>query len=166
MSESVHPSQITLFRLSNTAKHVRWVYQLLKNQPKEHYQGWGLGIPEMKKVAEMLRDNSVFGIMFGHEEQLVGIIGFHYKPKYFIQLYNGQYWVHYLIDKKFNGQGVATIALGLFLDYIREFVPSITRIYAGIYLTNLASIRVVEKHGFIPRHKRGDTQVYEKRLAE
>ena len=162
MSGPVDPSEVTLVRLPNTAKAASLVYELLRHQPHAYYQGWGSREPTLKSVREVLGSNAVFGIML-HKTQLVGIIGFVYKGTYFIRLYNGQYWVHYIVDKEQSGRGIATIALAKLLDVIRE-ETNIKRVYAGIFSYNPSSIAVVKKLGFIKREERAQTEVFEKIL--
>ena len=158
----VHPSQITLKRLNATPKTIKEIFGFLKAQPHDHYQTWGYGEPKIEKVTAMLRSNSIFAILLGGS-QLVGIVGFLYKITYYNPLYNGQYWINYIVDKRYTKQGIATTAVGQLLDVIREFTP-IKRLYAGIYASNLSSIRVVEKHGFVQRKQRDkrESLVFEK----
>ena len=51
--------------------------------------------------------------------------------------------VGYWVGREFWGRGIATRALGAFLDEVSE-----RPIYAGVAETNVASIRVLEKCGF------------------
>jgi RimJ/RimL family protein N-acetyltransferase len=155
----VDPQDVTLMRLTGTAKNVKWIYEMLKRQPREHYQAWGYGEPSLKSVRELLSSNSVFAVLL--KGDLVGIIGFTYKSRYFIQLYSGQYWIHYLVDKAYGGRGIATVAMQKFLKWLRE-ETELTRIYAGIFTYNPTSIHVVKKFGFVKRDQRGDTLVFEK----
>lgn len=140
---------------------------MLRMQPKTHYQAWGYGEPTPKTVRNLLNNSTVFGIYLG-DDKLIGIVGFTYKGRYFPprmnkESYAGQYWVHYLVDKEYNGRGLASSALKKLLDIIRSETP-ITRVYAGIYSNNLASIRVIEKLGFRFREERARVRVYEKSI--
>ena len=56
----------------------------------------------------------------------------------------GEREVSYWLGKKFWGQGIATRALALYLDIIRE-----RPLYARAAKDNLGSIRVLEKNGFM-----------------
>lgn len=153
--------QIVLKRFNNGSKNVKEVYALLHSQPKPHYQSWGYGEPTMQSVRNLLSSNSVFGIYL--EGNLVGIVGFVYKGRYFIPLYSGQYWVQYLIDSDYCGRGIATIALANLLDYIKS-TTRISRIYAGIKSDNLASLALIKKFGFVKRDTRSGVDVFEKVL--
>lgn len=155
---------ITLKKLPDNQRTARLVLAFFKTQPHDHYQAWGYGEPTMKSVTSLLSRNAVFAILL-NGTQVVGITGFTYKGRYFIQMYNGQFWVHYIIDKEYNGRGIATIALAKLLDIIRD-ETNIERVYAGIFSYNPASIKVVKKLGFVKREERAQTQVFEKRIED
>jgi [ribosomal protein S5]-alanine N-acetyltransferase len=55
--------------------------------------------------------------------------------------------VGYFVGEPFWGKGVATNAVGLLIDYIRQRFDVI-RLYAEVFETNKASMRVLEKNGF------------------
>ena len=73
--------------------------------------------------------------------------------------WEGRRWVGYRIGREFWGQGVATSALSQFCDLL----PS-RPLYAHVAESNLGSIRVLEKNGFVrasePPHT-GDDGVVE-----
>ncbi len=156
----VDASDITLKPLHSSAKTISQVLALLRHQPREYYQAWSYGEPSEKSVRTLLSCDSVFGILL-YGEQLVGIIGFAYKGRYFIPLYNGQYWIHYLVDKEYAGRGIVSIAITKLLKIIRD-ETDIRRIYAGIYSKNLTGLHVVKKFGFIKREEKAQVQVFEK----
>jgi len=55
--------------------------------------------------------------------------------------------IGYFIGEPYWGKGIATEAVRLLLDYtIRQFEPA--RIYAEVFETNKASMRVLQKNGF------------------
>jgi RimJ/RimL family protein N-acetyltransferase len=58
-------------------------------------------------------------------------------------LHEGQREVGYWIGREHWGRGVATSAMSLFLDQVRE-----RPLYARVATRNVASIRVLEKCGF------------------
>lgn len=152
---------VTLKRLTNSVKNVRMVFELLNRQPRRYYQAWGYSEPTMTSVASLLASSPVYGVML--DDKFVGIIGLTYKSRYFIQKYSGQFWIHYLVDKEHSGRGIATQAVSQFLDIIRTTTP-ITRVYAGIYSDNQASIHLIQKFGFVERENRAQTQVFEKKF--
>jgi len=55
----------------------------------------------------------------------------------------------YWIAEPFWGKGFATQAVKLILDYAFKTFPQIIKYYATVYHTNNASMRVLEKNGFI-----------------
>ncbi|MBV9844440.1 MAG: GNAT family N-acetyltransferase [Kutzneria sp.] len=57
---------------------------------------------------------------------------------------SGRYWVGYWYGREFWGRGVATRALALFLDEVR-----VRPLHADPIATNVGSIRVLEKCGFV-----------------
>ena len=61
----------------------------------------------------------------------------------------GQVMVGYFTDKKFEGAGYATEALGLLLDWV-FLNPSVRSVAADTLLDGLASQRVLSKNGFLP----------------
>ena len=56
--------------------------------------------------------------------------------------------VGYFIGEPFWGKGIATKAVALILEYIRQEMD-VTRIYAEVFESNKASMRVLEKSGFL-----------------
>lgn len=156
-------SQITLQRLRNTPKTQNQVFDLLRHQPIAHYQSWATGGEvSLRAVRDLLGSNPVFGIIL-NDKQLVGLIGFKYKANYFIPLFNGQMWLHYIVDKAYNGRGIATAAIKKFFKLICE-ETQIRRIYAGIYSDNPTSQHVVKKFGFVRQGGKADVEVFEKRI--
>ena len=75
--------------------------------------------------------------------ELVGSIGLTRKAN----IYRKNVEIGYFIGKKYWGQGIATIAIRMIVDYIFENFD-IERIYAEPYAQNMASRRVLEKNGF------------------
>jgi RimJ/RimL family protein N-acetyltransferase len=162
--ETMSLEDITLARLTNTTKNTRTILELLESQPRDYYRGWAYGRPTPASVRKLLDSNSTYAILL-NEKQLVGIIGFTYKDKYFMPLYNGQYWLHYFVDKSQAGRGVATIAVRKMIDIICNELK-IKRLYAGINSDNPSSLHLISKFGFVKRDERSGVQVFEKTLDE
>lgn len=58
--------------------------------------------------------------------------------------------VGYWLGRDFRGQGIATEALRLFIPYVFSHFPELMRVYAEVFHTNIASVRVLKKAGFVP----------------
>lgn len=56
--------------------------------------------------------------------------------------------ISYFVDVKYQGNGVCTQALGLFINYIKRNNPHVKRLKALINNLNLASLKVVKKNNF------------------
>lgn len=156
-----HSADITLKPLPQGMKTARLLLEFFRAQPRKYYQAWGYGEPTPKSVNELLNASPVYGI-FLNDQELVGIIGVVYKGKYFIQKYSGQYWIHYMVDHRHSGRGIASIAIAKYLEILKN--SPLTRIYAGIYSTNPAAIHLTQKMGFKKLEERAETEVFEKRL--
>jgi RimJ/RimL family protein N-acetyltransferase len=68
---------------------------------------------------------------------------------------DGKREVGYVIGREFWGRGIATVALGKFLEIVRE-----RPLVANVSKTNAASIRVLEKCGFVLDHEYDDGYLY------
>ncbi len=55
--------------------------------------------------------------------------------------------IGYFVGEPFWGKGIATEAVALMLDYIKHTYNPI-RVFAEVFETNLASMKVLEKNGF------------------
>jgi len=79
-----------------------------------------------------------------YQGKLAGSIGLVLKEN----IYRKNAEMGYFIGKEYWGRGIATIAVGMIVDYgFSHF--DIERIYAEPYAYNMASRRVLEKNGFI-----------------
>ena len=76
--------------------------------------------------------------------KFVGVIGI--KTQTDIYRRSGE--VGYWIGKPHQGQGIATIALELITEYGLN-VLGLNRLFAGVFSNNAASIRVLEKCGYL-----------------
>lgn len=76
--------------------------------------------------------------------QLVGEIGITLKEDIF--RLNAE--IGYFIGKEYWGNGIATKAIGLMVDYVFENFE-VTRINAGVMKPNKASMKALEKNGFL-----------------
>jgi ribosomal-protein-alanine N-acetyltransferase len=63
-----------------------------------------------------------------------------------IYRYSGE--IGYWLGHPFWGKGIATEALRILLEMIPGRFPLLVRIYAEVFASNTASIRVLEKNGF------------------
>ncbi|MGH2808023.1 MAG: GNAT family N-acetyltransferase [Actinomycetota bacterium] len=66
--------------------------------------------------------------------------------------HDGKTEVGYWLGRSFWGRGIATAALKAFLDIVAH-----RPLYAGVVAHNVASIRVLEKCGFVPAEERPST---------
>lgn len=79
-----------------------------------------------------------------YREQLAGVIGI--KKQTDIYRKSGE--VGYWIGAPYRGVGIATIAVALITDYgIKRL--GLNRLYAGVFSTNTASMKVLEKCGYL-----------------
>lgn len=62
-------------------------------------------------------------------------------------IYRKNMEIGYFIGETFWGRGIATIALAQLLEYIPQYF-SVTRLFAGVYAHNTASMKVLQKNGF------------------
>ncbi|MDK2913602.1 MAG: [ribosomal protein S5]-alanine N-acetyltransferase [Thermococcaceae archaeon] len=85
----------------------------------------------------------VFSVIENSSESLVGFVGLHQ-----IDMYNRHAELGYFISKEFWGRGYATEAVRLALLYAFNWL-NLRKVYARVYESNLASIRVLEKNGFV-----------------
>lgn len=76
--------------------------------------------------------------------KLAGGIGMHLKQ----DVHRNNVEIGYWLGEPFWGQGIATRAVGLLLQYIAETFPNTTRIIAPVFERNKTSMRVLEKNGF------------------
>jgi RimJ/RimL family protein N-acetyltransferase len=77
-------------------------------------------------------------------EEVVGCIGLHQTANH-----DEMYWeLGYWLGRAFWNRGIATAAVTAFMSYIRTIIPD-DIIYARVYRQNAASIKVLEKNGFI-----------------
>ena len=90
------------------------------------------------------RHEKVFTIVENSSHSLVGLIGLHR-----IDHHNGHAELGYFLAKRHWGHGYATEAVRLALEYAFEWL-NLRKVYAHVFETNAASIRVLEKNGFTP----------------
>jgi len=105
--------------------------------------------PYVKKDAESFIDLTKkedpqvsFGILF--ENELCGVIGLILQTDVYRKSSEMGYW----IGEPYWGKGIATEAVGKIIRYGFEELE-LERIFAGAYEYNVASMRVLEKNGFI-----------------
>nr|WP_048058324.1 GNAT family protein [Pyrococcus yayanosii] len=96
-----------------------------------------------ERVRREKERHRVFGILENRSDGLVGILGLHG-----IDFKNGYAELGYFLAKEFWGKGYATEAVSLALTYAFEWI-NLRKVIARVYAPNKASIRVLEKNGFI-----------------
>lgn len=93
----------------------------------------------------MLRgDTDKIVLVITVRNRAAGCIGLHKTTENEIVKWELGYW----LGRKFWNRGIATAAVGLFAEYIQTAGTTDT-IYARVYRQNVASIKVLEKNGFI-----------------
>lgn len=75
--------------------------------------------------------------------ELAGSIGITFEH----DVYRNNVEIGYFVGEKWWGKGVATEAVRLMVEYVEKNFD-VTRIYAGVFEYNKASMRVLEKNGF------------------
>jgi RimJ/RimL family protein N-acetyltransferase len=96
---------------------------------------------EFMKLAEQNRLGHVFGIFYDDTFTGVGSI----VPKEDIYRISGE--IGYWIGEPFWGKGIASAAVKLLTTFaFREL--GLTRLYAGVFQHNTASMKVLEKSGY------------------
>lgn len=83
-----------------------------------------------------------FAVLFNGE--LAGGIG--YIPKDDVYKFTAE--IGYWIGEPYWGQGIATEAIRLLIERIKEQSPLIVRVYAEVFDYNRPSMRALEKNGF------------------
>jgi RimJ/RimL family protein N-acetyltransferase len=89
-------------------------------------------------------DNSQIILAIDINGSAVGSIGVHLLS----DVYRKSAEIGYWLSEKYWGQGIVTEALGSLVDHVFTKYD-IYRIYAAVFETNLASMRVLEKCGFV-----------------
>jgi [ribosomal protein S5]-alanine N-acetyltransferase len=88
-------------------------------------------------------DSSQVNFAIDVDGKAVGSIGFHLMS----DVYQRNVEVGYWLGEKYWGQGIASEALNALVKYIfRNY--SVNRIFANVFETNIASMKVLEKCGF------------------
>lgn len=98
-----------------------------------------------KFIRQRLQDekNKVFGIHFRGE--FSGVIGLHLQEGVYRYSAELGYW----LGEPYWGKNIATRSVRLIVEYgFKEL--DLNRIFAGVYEFNPASMRVLEKCGFVP----------------
>lgn len=63
-------------------------------------------------------------------------------------VYHRNVEVGYFIAEPYWNQGLASAGLALLTQHIRQHMPAAARLYAEVFASNVASIRVLQKNGF------------------
>ncbi len=78
--------------------------------------------------------------------QAVGGIGAVQQP----DIYRASAEIGYWLGEEFWGKGIVTAALRQLVPVVFDEWPEVQRIFAGVFAHNTASMRVLEKAGFVP----------------
>lgn len=96
------------------------------------------------------------------DEQLVGSVGGEIcKDELRTSLEIG-FWV----AEPFWGKGIATEAVQLYCEYVLEKFPQIKRIFSQVFDYNTASMKVLEKSGFIPEAILRDAYIKDDKIGD
>lgn len=57
--------------------------------------------------------------------------------------------IGYWLGKDYWGKGITTAAVKLLIDFVRKELPSLQRLEASVFINNHASMKVLEKAGFL-----------------
>ena len=92
---------------------------------------------------EQSTDKHIFSIK--NNDVFVGIIDL--RPRSGIDRITAE--IGYWVASEFAGQGIGTKAVELIVEYGFANIPELLKIYARVFHTNPASMRVLEKAGFV-----------------
>jgi len=119
--------------------------EVMKHYGLEPFESIEDALSEIRWYESLLSDQSGirWGISLKHDDRIIGSIGFHrYVPQHH------RVEIGFEISKDYWGKGIANEALNEVLAYGFENFP-IQRIEALIEPENLASQKLVERHGFV-----------------
>lgn len=95
-------------------------------------------------ISESSSENPPVTFAIDYNQKLVGVIGIKRQP----DIYRRSGEIGYWIGSSYRRRGIATTALELITNYgINTLV--INRLYAGVFSNNIASIKVLEKCGYL-----------------
>ncbi|MFC4408982.1 GNAT family N-acetyltransferase [Chungangia koreensis] len=119
--------------------------EVMKHYGLEPFESIEEAISEIQWYDSLLEEQTGirWGISLKDDEQIIGSVGFH---RYVHQHHRVE--IGFELSKAYWGKGIAGEALSAILTYGFETFP-IQRIEALIEPENLASQKLVEKHGFI-----------------
>jgi RimJ/RimL family protein N-acetyltransferase len=95
------------------------------------------------EIVQSGNPTTIFAI--DYQGNFAGMIGVH--PRADVYRFSAE--VGYWIGEPYWGKGIATQAVRLIIDYAFQIL-GLTRLEAGIFSFNRASMRVLEKAGFLP----------------
>jgi [ribosomal protein S5]-alanine N-acetyltransferase len=94
-------------------------------------------------IAHCKGQNPIINFAVTYNGKVAGSIGC--VPK--TDVYRKSIEIGYFIGEQFKGQGIATEAVRILLEYIQHHFD-VVRIYAEVFAYNKASMRVLQKNGF------------------
>jgi RimJ/RimL family protein N-acetyltransferase len=98
---------------------------------------------EFIKISKNIEPQTIFKISY--KNKFAGIISI--TPKSGMYKNTGE--IGYWIGEEFWGKGIVSDAIKLILDYTKKTFPEIKKVYALVFDFNKASMRVLEKNGFV-----------------
>lgn len=103
------------------------------------------GLEDAQRFIKMCLEKeiqSIFAIFY--KGDLAGSIGLHPQE----DIYRLTAEIGYFIAEKYWNKGIATKSVGMITEFGFESLH-LTRIYAGIFETNKASMKILEKNGYV-----------------
>ena len=95
-------------------------------------------------ISSAINQNPELNFAIANSEELIGGIGLMFQP----DVYRFSAEIGYWIGEPFWGKGIASLALIALSKYAFEQFD-LNRIFAGVFQGNKASMRVLEKSGFV-----------------
>ena len=141
-----------LFRYASDAEFSKYL-----NYDAPSSEGDAIGFLRMVLAGEM--GTNLWAIALKNQPEVIGAIQFDIEP-------SGIASLHYEIARWFWGQGLASEAVAIVLDWVKIAHPEVTEIHADAHIENAASRRVLEKFGFKLITVEADLAYYVQRVSQ
>ncbi len=148
--------------LRTALKDQTLVQRLVDYQLPAQFPGDLSGLLRLR-LAQLERDPLEQGFLLRSivfKGQMIGLIGFHAKPSF-----SGRLEVGYTIFSEFRRQGFALEAVDGLFDWAR-LEPGVNIFVASVRPTNVASLAVIAKFGFVQVGRQWDTDDGEELVFE